>query len=524
MTLDSIDIAMVLAYFLLVLAIGFRFARRHAGTEDYFLAGRRLGWLPIGFSLFASNISSSTLIGLCGSAYAAGISVSNYEWAAAVVLVFFAIFFIPYYLSSRIYTMPEFLEKRFRPAVRYYFSALNIISNVFVDIAGGLYGGAIVIQLFFPEMPLVASALLLALVAGLYTAAGGLSAVVYTDTIQAVIILVGATAITFIALDVSGGWDAVREGTPPEMLSVIRPLDDPDMPWLGLLTGVPILGFYFWCTNQFIVQRVLGARNIQHARWGALTAGLLKLPVLFIMVLPGVMARRIFPGIENPDTVFPTLITELLPVGLKGLMLAGLVAAIMSSVDSTLNSASTLITMDFVKKFRPLTSDQQLAWIGRITTLGIMILSAAWTPVVAEFRNLFTYLQTVLAYVFPPVVAVFIMGLFWKRASGAAALAGMAAGHATAVLILILNYLGIGPDLHFLLLAGVLMAISCSVIFIVSQFTRPPSPETVRGFVYSAEAVRAATRDLPEVPWYLDYRYQAAGLMALTALLVWSFR
>ncbi|HSR66354.1 MAG TPA: sodium:solute symporter [Acidobacteriota bacterium] len=534
MPLELIDLIIVVSYFFVVLFIGFYFARKHAGTEDYFLAGRRLAWPAVGFSLFASNISSSTLIGLCGAAYVTGISVSNYEWMAAVVLVFFAIFFIPYYLNSKVYTMPEFLERRFRPAVRFYFSGLTIINNVFIDVAGALYGGAVVIKLFWPEADLILSALLLALVAGLYTAAGGLSAVVYTDVIQAVIIIVGCIAITFIALGQVGSWDAVIDNTPPEMLSVVRPIDDATMPWLGLLTGVPILGFYFWCTNQFIVQRVLGAKNIRHARWGALFAGLLKLPVLFIMVFPGVMARQLFPDLPNGDMVFPTLITELLPPVFKGLMLAGLVAAIMSSVDSTLNSASTLITMDFVRKFKPDTSDARLTWIGRFATLFIMVVAASWTPVVQEYEGLFDYLQNMLAFLVPPVAAIFIMGMFWRRSTGTSALMAMIVGHAIAAIVLIMRSDGVYPsiegtftgdfaNLHFLIHAGIFFALSCLTVWIVSQFTAPPSQDQVKNFVFNPEVVKDATADLPPVPWYKDYRYQSAGLILLTLWLVISY-
>ncbi len=522
MTLSPLDLTIIILYFIVVLLIGFYFARRHAGTEDYFLAGRRLGWAVVGFSLFASNISSTTLVGLSGSAYATGISISNYEWMASVVLVFFSIFFIPYYLGARIYTMPEFLEKRFDSTCRYYFSVLTIVGNVFIDTAGTLFAGALVIQFFFPGLEYWQSALVLALVAGLYTAAGGLSAVVYTDTIQAVIILIGATAVTLLALSAVGSWDAVVEQTPPEMLSVIQPLDDPTMPWLGLLLGVPILGFYFWCTNQFIVQRVLGARNIEHARWGSLFAALLKLPVLFIMVFPGLMARQLYPGLERPDLVFPTLISDLLPVGLKGLMLAGLVAAIMSSIDSTLNSASTLVTMDFVKKLRPRTPDERLALYGRATTLIIMVVSAAWTPVVASFGTLFGYLQSALAYLVPPVAAVFIFGLFWKRANARGALAGLVAGHVLSLFVLVLQIRGVDTGIHFLIWAGIFFGFSVLVILLVSLTGPAPGPEQQR-YAFSRKSVREMTADIPERPWYLDYRWHSAGLLLLTACLVIAY-
>jgi SSS family solute:Na+ symporter len=321
MEIGIVDLSLIVIYFFVVIVIGFRSAHRHSGTADYFLAGRRLGWILVGLSLFASNISSTTLVGLSGSAYATGISISNYEWMASILLVFFAIFFIPYYLSARIYTVPEFLELRFRPACRNYFSVLTIVGNLFIDTAGTLFAGALVVQYFFPSIELWQSGLVLALIAGVYTAAGGLTAVVYTDAIQAVILLIGALVMTLLGLRAVGSWENVVASTPPEMFSMIRPLDDPTMPWLGTLVGVPVLGFYFWCTNQFIVQRVLGARDVHQARWGALFAGLLKLPVLFIMVFPGIMARQLFPSLERPDLVFPALVTELLPVGLKGLVL-----------------------------------------------------------------------------------------------------------------------------------------------------------------------------------------------------------
>jgi len=227
--------------------------------------------------------------------------------------------------------------------------------------------------------------------------------------------------------------------TPPEKLSVVRPLDDPTMPWLGTIIGVPVLGFYFWCTNQFIVQRVLGARDIHHARWGALFGGLLKLPVLFIMVFPGIIACVLYPEISRPDEVYPKMVSDLLPVGIRGLVLAGLLAAIMSSVDSTLNSASTLVTMDFVRKLRPSISEQGLAKIGRITCIIFMIVAVLWVPVVSSFSTLFQYLQSALAYLFPPVVAVFLLGMFYKRATSTGALVGMIGGHVVSLTVFLLE-------------------------------------------------------------------------------------
>src|SRR5210317_753837 len=333
-TLTTIDLAIVAVYFLLVFAIGFRMARRTHSADDLFLAGRRLGWVPIGLSLFASNISSTTMIGLAGAAYTWGIAVANYEWMAAPILVVFALFLVPLYLNARIGTVPEFLEYRYDRHVRRYFSLLTIVANIVVDTAGTLFAGAIVLTVFMPGLDLFSAALWLA-------------AVVYTDVLQAVILLAGSAVVTVLAfaqLDFS--WASLVAQTPPAHLSLMLPLADENLPWLGTLVGVPILGFYFWCTNQFIVQRVLGARSVADARRGALFAGLLKLPVLFLMVLPGVMASVFLPGLEQGDQVFPALIGKLLPTGLAGLVIAALVAALMSSIDSTLNSAATLVTLD----------------------------------------------------------------------------------------------------------------------------------------------------------------------------------
>ncbi|MEL6543646.1 MAG: sodium/solute symporter, partial [Myxococcota bacterium] len=405
-SLAGVDLAIVLGYFAAVLGIGLWVARRTRGGEDLFLAGRKLRWGPIGLSLFASNISSTTLIGLAGAAYTTGISVANYEWLAAAILAFFAAYFVPFYIGSRISTVPEFLERRFSRKSRLYFSAMSIFTSVVVDTAGSLYAGALVLQVFFPELGLFTTCAILALVAGLYTAAGGLAAVVYTDMIQAVVLLVGSTLLTYLLFaEVDFSWAAIRAATEPGMLSLVRPLDDPYLPWLGTLIGLPVLGFYFWGTNQFIVQRVLGAHSVSDARWGCILAGFLKLPVLFIMVLPGTIARIPFPNLENGDQVFPTLVAEFLPVGVVGLVMAGLIAAIMSSIDSTLNSAAALVTLDFVAVSQRL-SPEKTARIGRIVVVVFMVFSAAWAPMIGQFKGLFAYLQAMYAFLVPPVVAV----------------------------------------------------------------------------------------------------------------------
>ena len=334
--LGAVDLGLIAAYFVGSIALGIWFGRRHETAEDFFLAGRGMLWPVIGISLFASNISSSTLVGLAGDAYATGISVYNYEWMAAVVLVVFAIFFLPFLLRARVYTMPEFLARRFSGSARTYFALLTLFLNIVVDTAGGLYAGALMLGMIFPGIDLWVVVAVLAVAAGIYTAFGGLAAVMYTDVIQAALLILGSVLISLFAYQAIGGWDAVVAAVPAEKLSLIRPPGDPGVPWPGLLSGVFLLGFYFWCTNQFMVQRVLSARSLDHGRWGVLFAGLLKLPVLFIMVLPGSFALLLYPGLERPDLVYPTLLFDLLPVGVLGLVIAGFIAALMSQIDAQL--------------------------------------------------------------------------------------------------------------------------------------------------------------------------------------------
>jgi len=518
-SLGTLDLAVVAGYFLLVFYIGFRTARRTHSDEDLFLAGRRLGWVPIGLSLFASNISSTTLIGLAGAAYTWGIAVANYEWMAAPILVVFALLFVPLYLDARIGTVPEFLEYRYDRHVRRYFSLLTIVANIVVDTAGTLFAGAIVLTVYLPGLDLFGAALLLAAVAGLYTAAGGLAAVVYTDVLQALILLAGSAVVAVLAFaELDFSWARLVAETPPAHLSLMLPLGDANLPWLGTLVGVPVLGFYFWCTNQFIVQRVLGARSIVQARRGVLFAGLLKLPVLFLMVLPGVMAGVFLPGLEQGDQVFPALVGTLLPAGLAGLVLAALVAALMSSIDSTLNSAAALVTLDFVKPLWPGLGPRRTAWVGRAAIVMFMLLSALVAPVIGGFEGLFHYLQTALAFLVPPVVVIFLFGVFWSRAGARAALATLLGGHAVSALCFVAVTTG-WLELHFTLIAGLIFAASALLFLLSGLLAAPPSPQQVARFTFRPEVM---ARTVPG-PWWQDYRVHAVVLLGLTLWLVAAF-
>jgi SSS family solute:Na+ symporter len=524
---STIDLIIVVVYAVVVIILGLRYAKKKESAEDYFLGGRRFTWTLVGLSLFASNMSSSSLIGLSGAAYGTGISVYNYEWMAAVVLIFFAIFFLPYYLKSQVFTMPEFLEKRFDARSRYYFSGLTLISTIIIDTAGSLYAGALVIQIIFPQVEIWQGAAFLAILAGSYTIVGGLAAVVFTDAIQAIMLTIGSIIVAVLAfIAIGGSWEAVTNATPPEMLGVIMPLNDSFLPWPGLLIGVPILGFYFWCTNQFMVQRVLGAKDVNHGRWGVLFAAAMKVPVIFFMVLPGAFARVLYPDLTNPDMVFPTLMFDLLPVGILGLIAAALLAAIMSSIDSTLNSASTLVTMDFFQKIKPDASQKTLTTVGRLFAFIFMILSAAWAPQIVNFPSLFSYLQNILAFISPPIVALFLTGLFWRRANGHGAFAAIMVGGIISVVGIVSTVTGadnILTQIHFLYMAGIILLLCTIIVIVVSLLTTPPDEEKVESFIWTKKVYDAETEELKLMPWYQNYRILSLIILASVAVMVGMF-
>ena len=521
--LHPIDITIIGIYIVFVVWFGFRIGKKHKSAEDYFLAGRSMIWPFIGISLFASNISSTTLIGLAGDAYSTGISVYNYEWFATVILVFFVIFILPFVLKSQVYTIPEYLERRYDGRARTYFSILNLFLNIIVDTAASLYVGGLMLKLIFPDIPMWQTISALAVVAGIYTIAGGLAAVIYTDAIQTVMLLLGSVIISIAAFSKVGGWEAITAQVSPDMLSLIRPLDDPGVPWLGLFTGLPSLGVYFWCNNQFMVQRVLSAKNLWHGRLGSLFAGLLKLPVLFIMVLPGTAAILLYPGLERADLVYPTLMFDLLPTGLLGLVMAGFIAALMSQIDSTLNSASTLVTVDFVAKAKPNLSQRQLMIIGRWVTLSFMVLAALWAPQIEKVGSIWKYLQSVLSYTVPPVVAMFLIGTFWKRANAHGAFLSIVVGVLLAVVFFYINEIAGIINIHFLYIAPILFVVCTLLIIIGSLITQPPDQKKVSELTWSIAFYKSETDELRSLPWYKNYRILSVFLTIIAIIIVLAF-
>ena len=514
--LSGIDIAIVAVYFIGIVAWGLiHSARKNA--EDYFLGGRGMKWPFVGLSMFAMVVSSSALIGWAGDAYSTGISVFNYATSGAIfVLVFVLVFFLPFYLKNKIYTLPEFLAGRYDHRSRLYFSVLSIIGYTFLDAAITLYAGALMLKMIFPGAEIWFLILCLAAVAASYSIIGGLSSVMYADLLQSVFLLTGSIVLTITAFSTAGGWSSVMDNTPDDLLSMIRPLDDPSVPWPTLIISLPLLGFYFWGISQAMVQRTLSAKSINHGRWGNLFAAFLNFAIFFVMILPGIAGRSIFPDLEKGDMIYPKLVFELLPKGLIGLVLAGLIAAMASTLSSILNSASTLFTMDIMPRIKPNLSSKQKVTIGNIAGLVIIITSALWAPQIEKYDSIVKYFQELLSYLTPPIVATFVLGVFWKRANRYGAFAGLMSGFLIAALLLILNEHSPLRHIHFLYVAPVVFVFSSIVIVITSLLTEPEDQEKISKYTWTVKLFHQETEELRGVPWYKNFRIISIILVVLT--------
>lgn len=519
-SISSIDIGIIIAYFLIVFLIGIWVGRKAKTGDDLFLGGRSLTWGFIGLSLFASNISSTTLVGLAGAAYTTGIVQSVYEWGAAVPFAVLALVFVPLYLKAKITTIPEFLERRFDRRSRVFFSSLTIIASIMIDTAGSLYAGALVIQIFFPQIELWQTCGVLALITGVYTSIGGLKAVVYTDALQAVILIFGSGALSYLLFEkLDFSWSNMVAAAPEGHFSVVKSMDDEGLPWPGLILGVPMLGFWYVATNQYITQRVLGAKDIRHARWGIMLAGALKFLPLFIMVLPGAMAISIYPDILNKDMVFPTMVLKTLPIGLIGLVLAGLVSAIMSSISSTLNSASTLVVVDFIKPKNPDMPESTVVNVTRISTLVFMVIAAVWAPQIINFGGLWTYLQQMYSIFVPPIIVLFGVGIFYKRGNGDGAFWTLVLGCIIGVLFFVLGLQGLWT-IHYTINIGIVVALCILVFVLVSRATPAPDFDQISPYLFKKELINEGNEGLP---WYKDYRVHVSVLLFLFALSYYVF-
>jgi solute:Na+ symporter, SSS family len=503
--LAHIDLAIVIVYFLLIFCIGFYFARRGRTSTDYFLASRNVGWFAIGASLFVSNISTEHFIGLSGSGASSGLAVGHFEWWACLILLVLGWVFVPFYLRSNVFTMPEFLERRFSRSCAVYLASISIIAYVFTKISVQLYAASVVLERV-AGWNLWKTAIVLVIATGIYTIAGGLAAVIYTDMVQTMILIVGAVLLTIIGLNKVGGFAALRAAVPESYFHMIKPASDSAFPWTGIFFGAPILGIWYWCTDQVIVQRVLSARDEGHAKAGTIFAGFLKILPVFMLVLPGIIAFALFRDqfkigpngdVLNGDIAYPTMILNLLPTGLVGVVLAALLAAVMGAMASVFNSASTLFTLDFYKKINPNASEGNLVNVGRVATAGMVVLGLLWVPFIHLISSqLYIYLQSVQAYISPPIAACFVLGILWTRLNAQGAISSLLTGFVLGAARFILelwvkggNSIGSSlawlVNMNFLHYAIFMFVICCLVLIGVSLVTPAPDRRKLAGLTFA---------------------------------------
>ncbi|HMV48061.1 MAG TPA: sodium:solute symporter [Blastocatellia bacterium] len=505
--LIAIDYVVLALYFAVIFAIGWYHSRKERTTADYFLASRDVAWWAIGASLFSSNIGSEHFIGLAGSGASTGMAAGHFEWLASLMVLTLGWVFVPFYLRSNVYTMPEFLERRYNGACRTYLAGISLIAYVFTKIAVAIFAGAIVLKAVL-GWGMVKSSLALVIATGIYTVAGGLAAVIYTEVIQTVILVVGALVLMFIGLDQVGGWAGLQAKVPADFFHMMKPSSDASFPWTGIFFGAPILGIWYWCTDQVIVQRVLSAKDIGHARAGTVVAGFLKILPVFMLIVPGMIARALYPQEMTADSnaAFPLLVVRLMPAGLQGVMVAAMLAALMSSLSAVFNSSSTIFTMDFYKKFKPLASERELVNIGRLATVLMIVLSLSWIPYIDRVSSqLWIYLQSVQAYVSPPIAAVFLFGLFWKRINAQGAIASLLTGFVLGAARFILEVVYAGQPLtgfldfyvrmNFLHFAVLMFVICLIVLITVSLITPAPAAGKVAGLTFQTVKEKLAMAD-----------------------------
>jgi SSS family solute:Na+ symporter len=513
--LDLYDWLAIAIYFLIIAGIvAWVISKKQDNTEDYFLAGRNVGWFVVGASIFASNIGSEHVVGLAGAGAGDKLPMLIYEIQAWVVLILGWVF-LPFYKRSGVYTMPEFLEKRFDERSRWVLSVFSIIAYVLTKISVTIYAGGVVVSALL-GIDFWTGAIATVVLTGIYTVLGGMKAVVYTETLQAMILVLGAGTLTFIGLDAVGGWESMKETLSPQYLNMWRPASDPEFPWPSLLITSTIVGIWYWCTDQYIVQRTLTARNIKEGRRGTIFGALLKLLPVFLFLVPGIIALTLKMRGElhwdTPDQAFPVLMSNLLPSGLRGLVAAGLLAALMSSLASVFNSCSTLFTVDIYKKLRPNTSEKKLVRTGQYATVVIVIIGILWIPIMANISGvLYEYLQKVQSYIAPPITAVFLLGIFYKRINGLAAFVTLIVGFIVGGFRIVLElqkdnldpngFLFKVGDVNFLTF-GAWFFLFCILLAIgVSFLSSIPSIEKVRNLTFQTISAEEKAENKASYNW-----------------------
>ena len=506
--LGTVDVIFVILYLLIIAGVSVWSIRKSKSSpSDYFLANRNLGWWVIGASILASNVGSEHIVGLAGTGATSGLVMGHYELHSWIVLLLGWVF-VPFYMRSMVYTMPEFLEKRFNAKARRLLSIIQLLSYVIAKASVTIFAGALVFNSFL-GVDFWTGAIILVVITGIYTILGGLHTVMYTEAIQAIVLLLGSAVLLVIGLDKVGGWHKMIADIPAEKLNMFRPLSDPDFPWLGIVLASPIVGVWYWCTDQHIVQRCLAGKNEKEARRGTIFAAYLKLFPFFIFLVPGLIAVAMVKQgtlvLTDNNAAFPTLVKEIMPLGLRGLLAGGLLAALMSSLASVYNACSTLFTMDIYQKIKPEASGKELVKVGRIATGVVVLLGMAWIPLMGRISGtLYQYLQSVQSYLAPPIAAVFLLGIFFKRLNAQGAYTAMVVGFILGLIKLTLEmvkgsltgFLYDFATINFLYFCIYLFIFSVAIMVIVSLLTPKPGEEQIRGLTFATTVAedRAASR------------------------------
>ena len=542
--LETVDWLVIAGYFAVILGLVWWVMKRQQKTStDYFLAGRHLGWFVIGASIFASNIGSEHLVGLAGSGATDGVAMAHYELHAWCLLVLGWVM-VPFYMRSKVFTMPEFLERRYSPTARTVLSLISLVAYVLTKMAVGIFAGGVVFAVLLPEMNFMGmdsfwiGSILVVVITGLYTVAGGMRAVAYTEALQTIILIIGSALVTVFGLHALGGWSQLRAIVDPDMFNLWKPIVpvgvegtwapvreagrmawyfNDNYPWIGMLFCAPIIGLWYWCTDQYIVQRTLGAPNEKEARRGSIAAAFFKLLPVFIFIIPGIICFALAKSGANtflqqqligPDgkvirdqaqQAFPLMVAHVLPVGLRGMVVAGLLAALMSSLAGAFNASSTLFTIDFYARFRPNVSQEKLVWVGRVATGVMVLIGLLWIPVIRGGKGLYDYLQGVQAYLAPPIFVVFFLGVFMKRLNAKGCLASLITGFAMGLFRLAVDtpvkltqgfhyevgsFLWVVNNTFFQYYSLLIFLVCVAVAIIVSYMTEEPSYEKLSGLTY----------------------------------------
>jgi len=500
-SIPTFDLIIILGYLLIIIVIGILSAhRKKVSSEGFFLAGRSLNWAMIGAALFAANISTVHMVGLAANGFKDGIVWGNFEWMATFLLIILALFFAPFYFRNKISTLPEFLEKRYGPNSRSFFAFIVIITALFSHIGISLYAGAVVLKTFF-GIDIMVSILVISFITTMYSILGGLRAIVVIETFQSVILIGGAALLTILSfkmLQDTGihSMADLKAVLKPNQLDILQTGDTTILPWYAILLGYPVLGIYYWCADQTIVQKVLGAKTMADAQNGPLFAGFLKILPVFIMVIPGILAYALFSDqIADPNDTLMILISNVLPSGLMGLMTAALLAALMSTISAGLNSVGTLVSLDIVKRIRPSTPDKIVLRAGRITSLVVIILAISWSPWIGRFESIFDAISIVLSMLSPPVASVFIMGILSKRGNDKVALSTMIFGLAAGVVVFCLDFdpisgsklISDGLGIPFLMQAWWLFVLCIVFYFILSSYSKPRPLAEIQNLIFTKE-------------------------------------